>query len=120
MRNPAGSAFALNQACAKAAWIVASVPFVSSKNTADLPAGSEETPRSGTALPAEWELSSIFQPVRSTAVVPLFVSSNQSAVYGALPLPHGATSVITIDDGGGGGVEPPPASPSGDPVSPSG
>src|SRR5262249_12323947 len=79
-----------------AASMEASVPEVSSKNTADFPAGSEEMPSRGTALPAELELSSIFQPVRSTAAGPVLVSSNQSAAYGAFPLAHGATSEMII------------------------
>ena len=55
------------------------------------------TPVSATALANELELSSIFQPVMSTATEPVFVSSNQSAPYGALPLAHGATSETMID-----------------------
>src|SRR5262245_6012691 len=60
--------------------------------TAERPAGMRETPRSGTALPNALELSSIFHPARSTGSVPTFVTSNQSAAYGALPLLHGLTS----------------------------
>ena len=50
------------------------------------------TPTSGTAPTGELELSSIFHPSSSTAVAPKLVTSNQSAAYGASPLPHGATS----------------------------
>ena len=39
------------------------------------------------------ELSSTFQPVRSTGAVPVLVTSNQSAPYGLLPLLQGETSV---------------------------
>src|ERR1700753_3469643 len=102
MRKPAGRADVPNEAGANPAVIVASLPLVSSKKTADLPAGSEETPSSGTASPNEFELSSIFQPVRSTDDEPVFVTSNQSAAYAAVPLPHGATSEITTDGAGGG------------------
>jgi hypothetical protein len=49
-------------------------------------------PFSATAEPKASELSSIFQPVISTALDPLFVTSNQSAATGLLPLDHGATS----------------------------
>ncbi len=50
-----------------------------SKKTADFPAGMLVTPRSATAVANAFELSSIFQPVMSTALVPVFVTSNQSA-----------------------------------------
>ena len=54
-------------------------------------------PFSGPALPKEAALSFIFQPVISMAVLPVLVSSNQSAVTpGLLPLLQGATSVIRI------------------------
>ena len=46
---------------------------------------------SSTAEAKEPELSSIFQPVMSIALEPLFVTSNQSEPTG-LPLDHGATS----------------------------
>ena len=49
-----------------------------------------------TALENEFEPSSIFQPVMSMLTGPKFVSSNQSAVYGLLLLPHEATSVIRM------------------------
>ena len=41
-------------------------------------------------------LSFIFQPLMSTGVTPVFVSSNQSAPTALLPLLHGATSVTRI------------------------
>ena len=49
-------------------------------------------PLSATAEAKESELSSTFQPVMSMAVDPRFVTSNQSAATGLLPLDHGATS----------------------------
>ena len=52
------------------------------------------TPRSATATSNEFELSSNFQPVMSTVVVPVFVTSNQSAAYAEL-LPAGWISEIT-------------------------
>ena len=75
------------QAVEKAAAIDASVlPVVlPSKNTTDFPAGMLVTAvrpgtlRSATDEANEFELSSIFQLVMSTALVPLFVTSNQSA-----------------------------------------
>ncbi len=42
------------------------------------------------------ELSSNLQPVMFVALVPMLVSSNQSAATGELPLDHGATSVMKI------------------------
>ena len=59
--------------------MVASVAPVSSRKIADLPAGRVVTPCSGTAVASAPELSSTFQPVRSMSVVPVLVSSNQSA-----------------------------------------
>ena len=56
------------------------------------------TPRRATADPALYELSSIFHPVRSTAVPPRFVTSNQSWPTGELPLDQGATSVMSGDN----------------------
>src|SRR5689334_11075635 len=61
---------------------------------ADSPAARLATPLSATAPTGDCELSSIFQPVRSTVVAPKFVTSNQSAPTGLSPLDHGATSVI--------------------------
>src|SRR5262245_36935509 len=63
------------------------------------PAGIDVTMRSATAEPNEYELSSIFQPVMSTVVAPRFVTSNQSAASGELPLDHGATSVTATVPG---------------------
>ena len=45
------------------------------------------------------ELSSILQPVRSTACAPVLVTSNQSAPYGLSPLLHGETSETISDVG---------------------
>ena len=47
------------------------------------------------------ELSSTFQPARSTGVAPRLVTSNQSAPYGLSPLAHGAASVTTTPAGTG-------------------
>ena len=52
--------------------------------------------------PVPFESSSICQPAMLTGVAPLFVNSNQSAAYGALPLAHGVTSVMKMDDEAGG------------------
>src|SRR5262249_41670819 len=68
--------------------------------TADLPGARLETPLSGTASPAESELSSIFQPVRSAVFVPVLVSSHQSALWGLLPLLQGEASVTATPDAG--------------------
>ena len=43
-----------------------------SRKIADAPGARELTPRSATDEPKEYELSSIFQPVRVTAVPPRF------------------------------------------------
>src|SRR5438445_13389134 len=59
------------------------------------PGPIEVMPVSGMALAMEWELSSIFQPVRSTAELPVLVTSNQSAASGLLELDQGAISEIT-------------------------
>src|SRR5258708_35327500 len=53
------------------------------------------TPTIGTDNAALFELSSIFQPVMSTAAPPTLVTSNQSAAYGLLLLAQGATSVMS-------------------------
>ena len=58
----------------------------------DSPGAMVVTPFSGTAAANDSELSSIFQPVMSTAAPPMLVTSNQSAPTGLLPLDHGATS----------------------------
>src|SRR5439155_23596178 len=75
-----------------------------------LPGAMLPTPLSGTAAANDSELSSIFQPVMSTAAPPTFVASNQSAWTGLLPLAHGATSeMINLP---AGPIDP------GDPISP--
>src|SRR5262245_51615449 len=51
------------------------------------------TPTIGTDTAKLFELSSILQPVMSTAAPPTLVTSNQSARYGLLLLAQGATSV---------------------------
>src|SRR6202012_1201753 len=90
----AGWLFGAENQSASNAVAVAAVP---STNTAEPPGARLVTPSRGAApeKPAAW-LSIIFQPVRSTLVVPTLVSSNQSAATTLLPLPHGATSVIAI------------------------
>ena len=56
-------------------------------NTTDSPGPTLETPLRATALVESKLLSSIFQPVRSTADEPKFVTSHQSAVnVGVVPL----------------------------------
>ena len=82
-----------NQALLKAAAMAASVDpdGVPSRNTTDCPAAMLVTPRKTTADANALESSSIFQPEMLTAVVPVFVSSNQSAAYDAL-LPFAFTS----------------------------
>ena len=80
IKAPGGREEDPNQADANAATTGSSEARpVSSKNTADLPAGSDETPSSGTAEAKDAELSSIVQPSRETADEPMFVTSNQSA-----------------------------------------
>ena len=61
--------------------------------TTDSPGAMLEMPLRGTAATGDSELSSTFQPVMSTGPAPVFVTSNQSAPTGLLPLDHGATSV---------------------------
>ena len=58
----------------------------------DSPGAMLVMPFSGTAPAGDSELSSIFQPVMTAADAPMFVTSNQSAPTGLLPLDHGATS----------------------------
>ncbi len=77
----------------KAASVAVGSAGVSTK-IADLPGASEVTPFSATAVANDGALSSIFHPVRSTVVVPVLVSSHQSALYVALLLVNGETSVI--------------------------
>src|SRR5215468_9085887 len=94
MSTPAGIVGVPNQALANAASIAPSVePSASpSRKIADAPAGMLVTPRSATALAAALELSSIFQPATFTGLLPLLVTSNQSALYVPFPLPAGCTS----------------------------
>src|SRR5262245_26144353 len=68
---------------------------IPSRKIADFPGGMLPTPRRATADANAFELSSIFQPERSTGPAPVLVTSNQSAAYEVSPLPHGATSEIT-------------------------
>src|SRR5262249_53456376 len=94
-----------NQSCEKACGSeVSSGPGddPASMKIAERPGASDVTPRSATAVPKERESSSIFQPVRSTVVLPKFVTSHQSArsVAGELPLDHGAPSVTATVPGG--------------------
>ena len=66
---------------------------VPSMNSTDSPAAMLVTPLSAIALANALELSSTFQPARSTACAPRLVTSNQSAPYGLSPLLHGDASV---------------------------
>src|SRR5258708_5320678 len=67
----------------------------------DSPAPMLVMPLRDTAELKEFELSSILQPVMLIAVEPVFVTSNQSAATGLLPLDHGATSeMISVGTGG--------------------
>ncbi len=59
----------------------------------------EVTPFRAMALAMECELSSIFQPVRSMAELPVLVTSNQSAASELFELDQGATSEITMVPG---------------------
>jgi hypothetical protein len=68
----------------------------------DSPGAISVMPFSAIADAKVFESSSTFQPVMLTGVAPLFVSSNQSAAYGALPLAQGVTSVMKTDADGGG------------------
>ena len=63
----------------------------------DSPGAMPAMPLSATAVANAFELSSILQPVMFTALVPVFVTSNQSAPTGLLPLLHGATSEMTSE-----------------------
>ena len=62
----------------------------------DSPAPMLVIPLRATAEAKLLELSSNFQPVMFTALVPLLVSSNQSAATGELLLLQGATSVMKM------------------------
>ncbi len=67
-----------NQAVLNAGIVVSGVAV--SRKITDCPGAILVTPLRDTELAEELELSSIFQPVMSTALVPIFVTSNQSAV----------------------------------------
>ena len=67
-----------------------------SMNTTDSPAAMLVMPFSATAAAGEPELSSIFQPVISTANGEEFVTSNQSKPIGLSPLDQGATSEMKM------------------------
>src|SRR5215510_998680 len=69
---------------------------------ADLPGAMLATPLSATELAKAFELSSMRQPAMLTTLVPVFVTSNQSAPIGLLPLLHGAPSAITSEHWVGG------------------
>jgi len=58
----------------------------------DSPGAMVLIPTSGSAAAKDAEESSTFQPVTSTAWAVVFVTSNQSAEMGVLPLAQGATS----------------------------
>ena len=58
----------------------------------DSPGSMLVIPFRATDAAKEPELSSILQPVMSATKAVLFVTSNQSAARGLLPLDHGATS----------------------------
>src|SRR4051794_21391440 len=73
-------------------------------NTTDCPGAMLEIPLSAIAPAKALELSSTFQPLTLTGVVPVLVTSNQSAAYGLLPLLHGDTSVMISDVGVGPAV----------------
>src|SRR5262245_29380736 len=78
----------------------------------DSPGARLVMPFKATALSNRAESSSIFQPVMVTLVAPVFVSSNQSAAYGLLPLLHGEISeMMTLGGGCGPAIRP------GEPVS---
>src|SRR5262249_40488570 len=61
----------------------------------DSPGAMDVMPFSATEFANRFESSSIRQPEISTAAGPVFVTSNQSAMSGLLPLDQGATSEIT-------------------------
>ena len=63
----------------KLAIIVAAFVLLVSKKITDSPAAILVIPVKAKAAVKEFELSSTFQPVISSAVVPLLVTSNQSA-----------------------------------------
>src|SRR5262245_7761283 len=63
----------------------------------DSPGAMVVTPLRATEAANESELSSTRQPVRFTGLLPVLVTSNQSAPTGLLPLDHGATSETNRD-----------------------
>ena len=67
----------------------------------DSPGAMLVTPVRAMALAKALELSSTFQPVISTVLALMLVTSNQSPPTAPLPLDQGATSV-TISAGGAG------------------
>src|SRR5262245_3488492 len=81
--------------------VAAGLLAVLSMKMTDSPGAMLVIPFKDTAAAKEFELSSIFQPVIFTAVEPVFVTSNQSAPTGLLPLDHGATSeMMRVGTGG--------------------
>ncbi len=78
--------------------IVDAVRLELSMKMTDSPGAIVVIPLRGTeAAKLSW-LSSILQPVISTAVAPPFVTSNQSSAKGLSPLDHGATSEIKREE----------------------
>src|SRR5262245_47368564 len=72
-----------------------------SRKITDSPGAMLVMPFRATAAANEFELSSIFQPAIFTGAGPVFVTSNQSAPTGLLPLDHGATSeMMRVGTGG--------------------
>src|SRR5262249_40409883 len=70
---------------------LASAPLMTSRKITDSPGAILAMPLRGAAA-NDCELSSLFQPEIFTACAVVFVTSNQSAPTGLLPLDHGATS----------------------------
>src|SRR5262245_35731404 len=68
------------------------LPTGTSMKMTDSPGAMLVMPLSAAAAANDCELSSIFQPEIFTANAVVFVTSNQSAPTGLLPLDHGATS----------------------------
>ena len=98
--HPAGT-LAPNQAALN---VFATAGWPSRKIT-DSPAAIVVTPFRAIALAKLLELSSTLKPVMSAGWAPVFVSSNQSAPYGLLPLLQGAASV-TMSEGATAPGEP--------------
>src|ERR1700750_1297303 len=72
--------------------VVAAGTVPPSRKMTDSPGAMLVIPLKATVAANESELSSILQPVMSTAKAVVFVTSNQSAPTGLLPLDQGATS----------------------------